>query len=114
MSLQPEDIDIMRFPPIMVFLFQVQTERLSFDWKYKDEMLHSVPVPPDYLNEKIQKFYDELRALQPGFCDECGEWWPKRVQGYWGARPLFCVPCWRFRLKRYQLSGQWPQAEFPE
>jgi hypothetical protein len=109
-----EDVDQLRYPPLMVTLFKFQELGLSFDWSYQDEMIHSVPIPPDYLNDRIQMFYDEIRNLQPGFCDECGEWWMKRVQAYWGPRPLFCVPCWRSRLNNYIKTGDWPKAEIPE
>ena len=107
-----EDIDEMKFPPLLVTLFQFQELGLSFDWSYKDEMIHSVPVPPVELHDRIQRFYEEIRHLQPGFCDECGDWWMKRVQAYWGPRPMFCVPCWRKRLSFYKKTGDWPQAEF--
>lgn len=110
----PEEIDAMKFPPLVVFLLALQEEGLSFDWSYKDGMIHSIPVPGEHLADKIQRFYEELRALQPGYCDECLEWWPRRFQSYWSSRPLFCPPCWKSRIRRYQLSGQWPQAELPE
>lgn len=108
----PEDIDAMKFDGLLITLYKFQWYGLSFDWSYKDEMLHSVPVPPDHLNDRIQTYYDQIRHLQPGYCDECGEWWMKRVQAYWGARPLFCVPCWKRRLSTFQETNRWPEPEF--
>ena len=112
--MEQEQIDEMRFPSLLVMLYKFQELGLSFDWSYQDEMIHSVPIPPDYLNDNIQKHYDAIRNLQPGFCDECGAWWMKRIQAYWGARPLFCPPCWRVRLKKYETTGDWPKADIPE
>lgn len=109
-----EDIETIKFPPLVVFLFQCQELALSFDWSYKDEMIHCVPLPPEDMNDRIQRFYDELVALQPGFCDECSEWWIKRVKAYWGPEPMFCVPCWRNRLNTYKKTGDWPRVNFPE
>jgi len=110
--MQQEDIDEVKFSSLLVTHYKYQELGLSFDWSYKDEMIHSVPIPPENLNDRIQRHYDEIRALQPGFCDECGDWWMKRVQAYWGPRPMFCVPCWRKRLNYYKKTNDWPQIEF--
>jgi hypothetical protein len=71
------------------------------------------PLPDrDSIADRISENFEQLKSLQPGHCDECGQWAIKRVRAYWGPKPMFCVPCWRSRLLQYQRTNHWPEADW--
>jgi hypothetical protein len=110
--IQQEDIEEVGFPSIVVTLYLLQVDELSVEWDYV-ENLKVTPLPDrESIADRISEHFEELKALQPGHCDECGQWAIKRIRGYWGPKPMFCVPCWRVRLLQYQRTGNWPAADF--
>ena len=107
-----EDIDEVRFPRIVVTLYLLQIDELSVEWDFL-ENLKVTPLPDRAdIADRISEHFEELKALQPGHCDECGQWVIKRIRSYWSSRPMFCVPCWRVRLLQYQRTGNWPAVDF--
>ena len=110
--IQQEDIDEVGFPSIVVTLYLLQVDELSVEWDYV-ENLKVTPLPDrESIAERISESFNELKSLQPGHCDECGQWAIKRVRAYWGPKPMFCVPCWRSRLLQYQRTNHWPEADW--
>jgi hypothetical protein len=110
--IQQEDIDEVGFPPIVVTLYLLQVDELSIEWDYV-ENLKVTPLPDrESIADRISENFNELKALQPGHCDECSCWSIKRVRAYWGPKPMFCVPCWRSRLLQYQRTNHWPEADW--
>jgi hypothetical protein len=110
--IQQEDIDEVGFPPIVVTLYLLQVDELSIEWDYV-ENLKVTPLPDrESIADRISENFNELKSLQPGHCDECGQWAIKRVRAYWGPKPMFCVPCWRSRLLQYQRTNHWPEADW--
>jgi len=110
--IQQEDIDEVGFPPIVVTLYLLQVDELSVEWDYV-ENLKVTPLPDrDSIADRISENFEQLKSLQPGHCDECGQWAIKRVRAYWGPKPMFCVPCWRSRLLQYQRTNHWPEADW--
>jgi hypothetical protein len=110
--IQQEDIDEVGFPPIVVTLYLLQVDELSIEWDYV-ENLKVTPLPDrESIADRISENFNELKSLQPGHCDECGQWAIKRVRAYWGPKPMFCVPCWRSRLIQYQRTNHWPEADW--
>jgi len=110
--IQQEDIDEVGFPPIVVTLYLLQVDELSVEWDYV-ENLKVTPLPDrESIADRISENFEQLKSLQPGHCDECGQWAIKRVRAYWGPKPMFCVPCWRSRLLQYQRTNHWPEADW--
>jgi len=110
--IQQEDIDEVGFPPIVVTLYLLQVDELSVEWDYV-ENLKVTPLPDrESIADRISENFNELKALQPGHCDECCSWSIKRIRAYWGPKPMFCVPCWRSRLLQYQRTNHWPEADW--
>jgi len=110
--IQQEDIDEVGFPPIVVTLYLLQVDELSVEWDYV-ENLKVTPLPDrDSIADRISENFEQLKSLQPGHCDECGQWAIKRIRAYWNPRPMFCVPCWRSRLLQYQRTNHWPEADW--
>jgi len=110
--IQQEDIDEVGFPPIVVTLYLLQVDELSVEWDYV-ENLKVTPLPDrESIADRISENFNELKSLQPGHCDECGQWAIKRIRAYWGPKPMFCVPCWRSRLLQYQRTNHWPEADW--
>jgi hypothetical protein len=110
--IQQEDIDEVGFPPIVVTLYLLQVDELSVEWDYVQN-LKVTPLPDrESIADRISENFEQLKSLQPGHCDECGQWAIKRVRAYWGPKPMFCVPCWRSRLLQYQRTNHWPEADW--
>jgi len=110
--IQQEDIDEVAFPRLVVTLYLLQTQGISIEWDFIENLKVS-PLPEGRdIEERVMEHFEHLKALQPGDCDECGAWALKRVRAYWGPKPMFCVICWKRRLLSYQRSGEWPPAEF--
>jgi len=106
-----EDIEPTKFPPLVVTLYQLQRYEHSLEYHLAEQTLKCSPAPTESLSERIAKEYEQLKELQPGFCDECGAWSIRRIMAYWNPSPLFCLPCWEARLDYYRFSGNWPEAD---
>ena len=107
-----EDIEEVSFPRLVVTLYLLQIDELSVEWDFV-ENLKVTPLPDRTdIADRISEHFEHLKALQPGHCDECGQWSIKRIRAYWSPKPMFCVSCWRSRLLQYQRTNRWPEVDF--
>ena len=65
------------------------------------------PAPALALKEWIFHYYDELKAMLPGFCDSCLRWHIRRFEAPWGANPHMCQKCMKSSISGFNRT-EWP------
>lgn len=65
------------------------------------------------LFHRVTAFYDLVKRLLPGVCENCGDWTPIRVASYYGSQPAYCHVCLAMAINLFERK-HWPQVEIPD